>query len=438
MNIPDARSIESTLDPLLEQVRNSFDLPGLAVGIVRGDEIVYARGFGVRDIRTREPVTVRSLFHQASISKLFTATAIVQLSERGKVGLADPVVKYLPKFRLADARSQSITIEQLLTHTSRMPDPEDHDWEHPEYDEGALQRLMCGLHSSQLVAEPGQMFAYSSLGYNVLGALITEVCGEPFETFMMDHILELSGMRDSTFFKPVVPPDLATSPHIRTPHMMVSNIYPYSRPQAPSSTLQSNVLDMCQWALGCLMGEEPGDRVDPHRILAPESYQLLWSARAYTGHDKDERQAEIGLGWFAGKYRGMPVVMHDGGDVGYEAELVLLPEQKVAVAVMANIYPAMTTAITGMLLDVLLGHAVQPPKPPLMLAMLTMLRETSLEAAIAHYRRSDQDSRQADVAFLEDSIFILREARQPEKADELLELGVGLYPDVFIAMEGHV
>ena len=437
MNIPNTRSLENTLDTILKQARHSFDLPGFAVGVVRGNEIVYARGFGVRDIRTQEPVTVRSLFHQASISKLFTAAAIMQLRERRQVCLKDPVVKYLPTFRLADEHSQSITIEHLLIHTSGIPDPEDHDWEHPEYDDGALKRLVSSLHSLPMLAEPGQEFAYSSLGFNVLGALIAEVSGEPFEAYIKNHVLEPLGMRDSTFFKPDVPLELATSPHIRTPKMTVSGVFPYSRPQAPSGALQSNVLDMCQWALAHLIGGSLGDRQNPfHLILSSESYRLLWSPRAHTGQDKDSRQTEIGLGWFVGKYRSMPTAMHDGGDVGYEAELTLLPEQKVAVTVMANVFPAVTTAITRAVLDVVLGFDIQTPQPPLLVPVITMLRETGIEAAIAQYRQLGQDTHDADMAFLRNSIFILQEARQLGKADELLRLGERLFPNTIMEHKG--
>ncbi len=136
---PTIGTIKPPDDSQRDQTRHTFDLPGLTVGVVRGSEIVYAKGFGVQGIRTQAPLTARSLFHQASISKLFTATAVMQLVERGQVRPDDPVVKYLPIFWLGDERSQSITVEQVLTHTSGMPDPEAHDWEHPEYDEGTLK-----------------------------------------------------------------------------------------------------------------------------------------------------------------------------------------------------------------------------------------------------------------------------------------------------------
>jgi CubicO group peptidase (beta-lactamase class C family) len=432
-----AQQLENTLDAILEQVHQAFGLPGLAVGVVQGNEIVYARGFGVCDIGTQAPVTTRSLFHQASISKLFVATAIVQLVEQGRLRLDDAIVRHLPYFWLGDdaddgdeyipvIRSQSITIQQALTHTSGLPDLEDHGWHRPEVDEGALERRVRTLRSLHMVAEPGQGFAYSSLAFDVLGALIAHVSGEPFETCVKRAIFEPLGMHDSTFFKPDVPPVLATSPHIRTPGLAVSDVFPYSRACAPSGALQSNVLDMCNWALANLALAQPSQGW-PRRILSPASHRLLWQPYAQTGHD-DTRQAAIGLGYFLGQYRGTPVVMHDGGDVGYEAELTLLPERPVAVVVMANVFPAATDAITRALLDAVLGFDARPPSLPLMVPLLATLHESGLDAAVAQAGQLDRAAYDASEAFLRNVVFILQEAHRPAEAIEVLKLGQHVYP----------
>jgi len=96
--------LEEQIEPLIQQTLATFEIAGLAVGIVRGDEIVYARGFGVKHLETREPITATSLFHLASLSKAFVATAIMQLAEQGKVDLDTPVVDYLPYFTMNDER----------------------------------------------------------------------------------------------------------------------------------------------------------------------------------------------------------------------------------------------------------------------------------------------------------------------------------------------
>src|SRR5262245_17397971 len=128
------------IEHIISQIVQFYEIPGLAVGIVKEHELVYARGFGVKNLATGEPVTPTSLFHLASISKLFVATAIVHLVEKGRVDLHAPVVKYLPYFKLDDERYTAITVQQMLSHNSGMPDEsEDFGWDRPEYDEGALE-----------------------------------------------------------------------------------------------------------------------------------------------------------------------------------------------------------------------------------------------------------------------------------------------------------
>ena len=137
--------IVATLEPLIRQALADFGVPGLALGIVKGDTLVYAKGFGVRNAETREPVTPESLFHMASISKPFVATAIMQLAEAGKLELDAPVRTYLPYFRPAGDGADSITVRQLLAHTAGMPDAEDYCWYRPEDDEAALERYVRSL-----------------------------------------------------------------------------------------------------------------------------------------------------------------------------------------------------------------------------------------------------------------------------------------------------
>jgi CubicO group peptidase (beta-lactamase class C family) len=121
---------EKDLDSVLQEIVARWGIPGLAVGIVQDDEIVYAKGFGVQSLETQTPVTLDSIFCVASVSKAFVATAVVQLAERGKINLDAPIVQYLPYFQLDDERYPQITSRQILSHTSGMPDMDE-----SEYDE---------------------------------------------------------------------------------------------------------------------------------------------------------------------------------------------------------------------------------------------------------------------------------------------------------------
>ena len=130
-----------------------WDIPGLAVGIVEGKEIVYAKGFGVQSLDTQVPVSTDSVFCVQSVSKCFVATAVMQLVERGAINLDAPLVESLPYFRMDDERYPQITIRQALSHTSGMPDIEETDYvewmNHPEVDDGAAERYRPQLAGSK-------------------------------------------------------------------------------------------------------------------------------------------------------------------------------------------------------------------------------------------------------------------------------------------------
>jgi len=110
------------LEPMLEQIARDQNITGLAVGIVDNGRLVYARGFGIMNVGDPgRPVTAETLFHMASVTKLFVATAVMQLWEQGKVDLDAPLTKYVPYFQMKDARYKAITVRQMLTHTSGIP-----------------------------------------------------------------------------------------------------------------------------------------------------------------------------------------------------------------------------------------------------------------------------------------------------------------------------
>lgn len=346
------------LEPFVQHVVASFGLPGLALGIVKSGELVYTQGFGVRSLDTQEPVTPRSLFHLASISKPFVATAIIQLVEQGKLALDAPIATYLPYFRLKDAPDKEITVQQMLSHTSGMPDEDEFQWHAPEDDEEALERYVRSLADEALIAAPGAKYAYSNIAFEVLGDVIAKVSGQPFETYVKAHVLEPLEMHTSTFLRHEVSPDLAVTPHFGAPLRVLAGAYPYHRAHAPSSTLHSSVEEMGQWAITNL---NPG-RFKGKQIVQAESYNQLWHPYMQTG---EEIWTEaVGLGWFFGTYRGHPVIHHGGSDPGFGAELVFVPAEDAAVVVLANANMAAIGSVTDAALDLLLGLEPQTPKPP--------------------------------------------------------------------------
>lgn len=377
--------LDTTLTPFIEEAMQAYDLPGFAIGIVKDNEVVYARGFGYKNIDTKKPVTNTTLFHMASISKPFVATAVMQLVEQGKIDLEAPVTTYLPYFKLDDKRYTDITIQQMLSHISGMPDVEDYEWDNPQYDEGALERYVRSLAGKKMRFDPGESFAYSNMAYECLGDVIAKVSGMSFADYEKKYILDPAGMKESTFLKPEHLPENWASGHLRTIRTVAWEGYPYNRMHGPSSTLHSNAIEMCSWAIiNMKRGISAGQK-----ILEGASYDLLWKPWFKIGSEDSEDA--VGLSWFLGTHRGEKAIYHSGGDTGFNTFLTLLPERSSAVVVLCNYIPAQIGYLSKAALDILLGFEPEDFKPPVSIPVLRALTEKGLEEAVTLWNSLNQE-----------------------------------------------
>jgi CubicO group peptidase (beta-lactamase class C family) len=327
--------LHSRVQTLVESALRQDRIPGLVVGIIKNRRITYTKAFGVAKIDGNKSITARSVFHMASVTKTFVATAIMQLVERGKIKLDARVVEYLSYFRMKDERYKNIPVRQMLSHVAGMPDVEDYGWDKPEYDEGALERYVRGLNERPLVGPPGEKFAYSNIGFEVLGDVIAKASGMSFEDYVQRNILTPLGMKDSTLLIRSVNAQQLVTPHIchKPGEVTVSSIFPYNRPHAPSSTLYSTVADMNRWAFANLNRGELYGR----RILKASSYDLLWKSQVDVPEPPNAPyDVKIGLSWFLLEYQGHRLVGHGGSDRGFQTFLVLAPDDGVAVVMMIN------------------------------------------------------------------------------------------------------
>ena len=348
---PESR-YERHLEPRIKQVMKQQGIPGLAIGVVENGKSVYIKGFGVKSLReTYDVVTPQSLFHMASVTKPFVAVAVMQLVEAGLVDLDAPVIRYLPYFEMDDDRYSEITVRQMLSHTSGMPDERNYEWSDPQYDEGALERYVRSLKGRSLIAPPGSQYQYSNAAYEVLGDLISKVSDVTFEAYVAEHILGPLGMEKSTLLLKATDSEMLTSPHIldREYNISVSTVFPYNRAHAPSSTLYSNVLDMSRWAIATLNRGE----LDSERVLSSSAYDELWKPAG-------EQWQHVGLGWSLGEHRGHRTIGHSGGDVGFASNMVILPDRNIAIVVMSNYDRAAIQPLTTVALDVALAIDPEP------------------------------------------------------------------------------
>jgi CubicO group peptidase (beta-lactamase class C family) len=414
------------LDTVLLEIMARWEIPGLGVGIVENGQVAYARGFGVQSLETHTPVTPDSLFCVASVTKCFVATAILQLVEQGRLDLDAPLVAYLPEFRLDDERHRQITLRQVLSHTSGMPDMGEREYDellaHPEFDEDAPARHLRSLAGRKMIAAPGERFSYSNIGYNVLGVLISRLTGKTFEAAMQENLLRPAGMTESTLFFPDIPRPRLAVPHLRTPEMTVNPVYPYHRADAPASFLHSSVREMCAWSLACLDGGG--------RILSAAGFERMWTPVAEWGFPP--LYEHTGLGWTLGHYEGVRTVSHGGMGFGWTDFLCLLPEKKSAIVILCNEESYARSRTIRAALHAVLGIEPVVDTVSWMIPLVRAWTSGGSPAAFARYQEIKEDP---DFYFDADDLLNLAYqmmcAKKFDPAIEFLELNLRVFP-------GHV
>ena len=352
-------SVEEGLWPLVETFLGSHDVAGLAVAVVREEEVV-SRGFGVRDVGSGASVTPETMFHLASVSKPFVATAIVSLATARDAGepvldLDAPIIEWVPEFTLADGRAGEVTARRLLSHSSGLPDVADYGWHDPQLGDDALSEFARSLSGWRLQAEPGSAFSYSNAGFELLGLLLSRATGTTFENAVRQQVLTPLGMRNSTFLRGEVPGHLAASPHVGMPLSVPEGAYPYTRRHAPSSTLHSNLVEMCRWMVAHFEPAEvaAGDSDGQWARLDAGLLDLMWQPVVPVGQPPWEEAAA--LGWAVGSYRGHRTLSHSGADPGFGSRLVLVPERRTGVVVLANSNTVPASPIAKAALDIALA-----------------------------------------------------------------------------------
>jgi CubicO group peptidase (beta-lactamase class C family) len=353
------RGVEEVSWPLVETFLGSHEVAGLAVAVVLEGEVV-SRGFGVRDVGTAATVTPETMFHLASVSKPFVATAIVSLATARDAGepvldLDAPIVDWVPEFTLADGRAGEVTARGLLSHSSGLPDVADYGWHDPQLGDDALSEFARSLSGWRLKAEPGSAFSYSNAGFELLGLLLSRATGTTFENAVRQQVLTPLGMRNSSFLRGEVPEHLAASPHVGMPLSVPVGAYPYTRRHAPSSTLHSNLVEMCRWMVAHFGPDEvsAGGSDGQSARLDPGLLDLMWRPVVPVGDPPWEEAAA--LGWSVGSYRGHRTLSHSGADPGFGSRLVLVPGRRTGVVVLANSNTVWTSAIAAAALDIALA-----------------------------------------------------------------------------------
>ena len=309
---PDLAGIDAYIEKEMREVR----IPGLALGIVHNDEVVHLRGFGEADPAGRA-VTAQTPFILASASKSFTALAIMQLVESGKVDLDAPVRRYLPDFRVADeVASARITVRHLLHHTSGLPeDSAFGPMLSNDLRDEALSDRVHALEDVQLSHGVGAAFEYTDANYDVLGLVVQTVSGQSYESYIADHVFAPLDMRHSYTNQPDARRDGLATGHRSWFGYPRPFEAPYSRAAMPSSYLISSAEDITHF----LSAQLNGGRYQGRSILSPDGIAAMHEPAVREG----TRDIFYGMGWESRSVGGVPVVRHDGTNANFYADMVL-------------------------------------------------------------------------------------------------------------------
>jgi len=319
----------AAIDAYLEAAMAVAHIPGLALGIVQNDRIVHLRGFGTAD-PTGRPVTPQTPFILGSVSKSFTALAVTQLIEAGRLELDSPVQRYLPWFRVADASASSqITVGHLLSHTSGLSRSASYMGEGKER---TLEQRIRDLGEAELTHAVGSSYAYSNANYATLGLLVETVSGQSYGDYIQQQIFDRLDMRHSFVSQARArEDDLAAGYRIWFGFPVAANIS-YGEDVLPSYALISSAEDMTHYLIAQLNGGSFGDR----SVASPEAIQAM--------HTPSEG-ALYGRGWRKAAVNGVPAIFHGGVAHNYQSFVAFSPEERWGVVVLMNVRSVLADTI---------------------------------------------------------------------------------------------
>jgi CubicO group peptidase (beta-lactamase class C family) len=350
----------SDLSEFVVETAEEFGIPGVAVGVwAGGRELVACHG--VTSLENPLPVDPDTMFVLGSVSKTYTATAVMCLVADGRVELDAPVRRYLPELRLADERAAAeLTVRQLLNHTGGLGLG---GIVESGFGDDALARYVAGLPELELIGAPGGRASYSQAGFNVLGRILEKITGRPFERAVAELLFGPLGLTRTAYLAQDVMTHRFAVGHNLEPDgtLSTAQLRKRERGDNPGGGLESSVSDQLRWARFHLGDGRAADgtRVLPAEVLAElkRPTTVLWASSLGDA---------IGLSWFLRDIDGVRAVGHNGSTNGQFADLLTVPERDFAVASLSNAAPngiPFNQAVVRWALEHYLGLVDRDPEP---------------------------------------------------------------------------
>jgi CubicO group peptidase (beta-lactamase class C family) len=313
-----SRRIDSTVRTMLE----TRTIPGAAVAVLNRDTVIHVAGYGVADLSARTPVTPRTIFQIASLTKPFTAIATLLLVEEGRLKLDEAASSYLPELPPA---YRTITIRQLLTHTSGISP----DMRRANVDEMDLPEFWKRLSERPVSFQPGASFQYANAGYAILSFVVERVSGSEFGDFLQRRIFVPLGMSSSAYRVPrstdgrqATGYDLVNGRNVEAPHVFSG---------WGNSGIETTIEDLTRFAVA----------IDRRDLLSSTTWALIFSSGTLaTGAPATftfaDARTHYGLGWFLTTYKGKTLHTHGGAIAGFSSIFNRFPDDGYTVIVLSN------------------------------------------------------------------------------------------------------
>ncbi|MFF5384180.1 serine hydrolase domain-containing protein [Pedobacter suwonensis] len=333
---------DAPLDSILLAKFNS-GTPGVAVLVAKKGKIEYRKAFGLASLELSVGMRPEMLFNLGSITKQFTAVAVLQLMESGKLSLQDSIQKYIPKF---PQKGYKITIENLLTHTSGIRDYMQMNDKDPFIDRHDFkpEELINYFKDEPLEFKPGSRYSYSNSGYVLLGYIIEQISGKSYLSYLQEYIFNPLGL-NNTFYdssNTILPG--RTSGYQGSVKYLKADYWGASLPFAAGGLI-SNVDDLFRWHLGLLSG----------KVLKKDGLRKAFTPAKL----KDGTLINYGYGWMLGHLGNFKSISHGGAMTGYRTQQLYYPDQDVYIVILANCDQAPTEELSTSISTLILGKSTQ-------------------------------------------------------------------------------
>jgi CubicO group peptidase (beta-lactamase class C family) len=348
------------VDSLVKKTLTTFDVPGIAVGIVKDGRLIHAKGYGVRSTKSGAPVDEHTLFGIASNTKAFTAAALGILIDEGKVTWDTKVTDVIPEFKLYDPYvTQEFTIRDLLTHRSGLGLGAGDLMIFPDANTTTLPQLIHNLRYLKKTSSFRSKFDYDNLLYIVAGEVIARISKMSYEDFLEQRIMKPLGMEASaaSVYRLKKGGNIIDG-HVPYEGKLINVGTDFSQLSNAAGGIYTNVSDMSKWVLTQLNKGRYGTNPE-QQLFSSRVHRDMWTPQTILNWPSDYKNnfSSYGLGWFLQDINGYLEVSHTGGLIGIVSKVTIVPELKLGIIVFTNQQSGEAfTAVTNTILDGYLGE----------------------------------------------------------------------------------